>query len=72
MKKIIVDSFEEFVKKFSNQDLDVVSELFSSVKIAIAKNNDAIHKRDSILLAKALWINKSFYYDSIIVKIIFA
>jgi hypothetical protein len=38
MKKIIVDSFEEFVKKFSNQDLDVVSELFSSVKIAIAKN----------------------------------
>ena len=38
MKKIIVDSFEEFVKKFSNQDLDVVSELFSSVKIVIAKN----------------------------------
>ncbi len=34
-----------------------------------SKNNDAIHKRDSILLAKALWINKSFYYDSIIKNI---
>ena len=34
-----------------------------------AKNNNVIHKRDSILLAKALWINKSFYYDSIIKNI---
>ena len=38
MKKVIVNSFEEFVQKFTNQDLDVVNELFSCVKVAIAKN----------------------------------
>lgn len=62
----IVSVYYEQVEKENTQS---GYEAFTNKFPWYSKNNDAIHKRDSILLAKALWINKSFYYDSIIKNI---
>ena len=58
-----------FYEKVELENTQIGYEAFTEKFPWYSKNNDAIHKRDSILLAKALWINKSFYYDSIIKNI---
>lgn len=58
-----------FYEQVQNENTQLGYEAFTNKFPWYSKNNDAIHKRDSILLAKALWINKSFYYDSIIKNI---
>ena len=58
-----------YYEKVELENTQVGYEAFTKKFPWYSKNNDAIHKRDSILLAKALWINKSFYYDSIIKNI---
>jgi hypothetical protein len=55
-----------FYERVEEENTQVAYEAFTLKFPWFSKNTDAIHKRDSILLAKALWINKSFYYDSII------
>ena len=42
MKKLTVKTFEDFMDKFVNHDLDVVNELFKHVKIALVKNKKKI------------------------------
>ena len=58
-----------YYEQVQNENTQAGYETFTNKFPWYSKNNDAIHKRDSILLAKALWINKSFYYDSIIKNI---
>ncbi len=58
-----------YYQQVQNENTQAGYEAFTYKFPWYSKNNDAIHKRDSILLAKALWINKSFYYDSIIKNI---
>jgi len=58
-----------YYEQVQNENTQAGYEAFTQKFPWYSKNNDAIHKRDSILLAKALWINKSFYYDSIIKNI---
>jgi hypothetical protein len=58
-----------FYEQVEQQNTQLGYEEFTLKFPWYSKNNDAIHKRDSILLTKALWINKSFYYDSIIKNI---
>lgn len=42
MKKVTVKTFEDFMDKFNNKDLDVVDELFKHIKIALIKNKKKI------------------------------
>ena len=43
MKKITVDSFKDFIQKFVDHDIDLVDDLFESIKIGIAKNRKKIN-----------------------------
>jgi hypothetical protein len=63
--KIVTEYFNQVQQENTQSGYERFTERFPWY----AKNNDVIHKRDSILLAKALWLNKSFYYDSIIKNI---
>jgi hypothetical protein len=58
-----------FYEKVEQENTQIGYEAFTEKFPWYSKNTDAIHKRDSILLAKSLWINKSYFYDSIIKNI---
>lgn len=63
--KIVTIYYDQVQQENTQAGYEAFSEKFPWY----AKNNDVIHKRDSILLAKALKVNKSYFYDSILKNI---